>query len=384
MSGPWLTMGDFNAVLHPDDQVNGQPVHDSETRDFKDFLINTGLCELKTIGRDFTWTNGHIFSKIDKGLANSDWMSNMNQLEIEVKDPGCSDHSPLVIDFIEPLNRRSRPFKFMNHLATHQEFIPMVEKGWSKPVSGCKMKQVWVTLKHVKPEMKALHHSKFSNVEEQIKQTRQNLIDLQEHMRDLDQDSDMFEKERNLKKELEKWSMVQESIYQQKSRIKWLQLGDSNSSYFFANLKNWNAYNHIKRLRLSNDNWSDSEEEIKDEIVGFYSKLLGTTAPQLPIINPDICAIGNVLNKSQQLSLIQPVTPNKVLKALKGIEDLKAPGGDGSLYKPINCTSVTLIPKVKNPSSVIEFRPISYCSVIYKLVSKILTSRGSLLDVCLK
>lgn len=77
MSGPWLTMGDFNAVLRPDDRVNGQPVHDSETRDFKDFLINTGLCELKTIGRDFTWTNGHIFSKIDKGLANSDWMSNM-------------------------------------------------------------------------------------------------------------------------------------------------------------------------------------------------------------------------------------------------------------------------------------------------------------------
>ncbi|KAG5629705.1 hypothetical protein H5410_001422 [Solanum commersonii] len=192
MSGPWLTMGDFNAVLHPDDRVNGQPVHDSETRDFKDFLINTGLCELKTIGRDFTWTNGHIFSKIDKGLANSDWMSNMNQLEIEVKDPGCSDHSPLVIDFIEPLNRRSRPFKFMNHFATHQEFIPMVEKGWSKPVSGCKIKQVWVKLKHVKPEMKALHHSKFSNVEERIKQTRQNLIDLQEYMRDLDQDNDMM------------------------------------------------------------------------------------------------------------------------------------------------------------------------------------------------
>lgn len=79
------------------------------------------------------------------------------------------------------------------------------------------MKQAWEKLKHVKTEMKALHQSKFSKVEERIKKTRQNLFDLQEHMRDLKQENDMFERERNLKKELEKWSLVQESIYQQKS-----------------------------------------------------------------------------------------------------------------------------------------------------------------------
>lgn len=148
-------------------------------------------------------------------------------------------------------------------------------------------------------------------------------------MRNLNEESDMFEQERNLRKELEKWSLVQESIYQQKSRIKWLQLGDSNSSYFFANLKNRTAYSEIKKLQLSNGNWSDSEDEIKDEIIGFYTKLLGTTAPQLPAINQDICALGNALNRGQQMSLIQPVTPDAVLEALKGIEDLKAPGGDG-------------------------------------------------------
>lgn len=31
ISGPWLTMGDFKAILHPDGRVNGQPVHDLET-----------------------------------------------------------------------------------------------------------------------------------------------------------------------------------------------------------------------------------------------------------------------------------------------------------------------------------------------------------------
>jgi hypothetical protein len=48
---------------------------------------------------------------------------------------------------------------------------------------------------------------------------------------------------------------------------------------------------------------------------------------------------------------------------------------DGNFDNTINETYIALIPKVKNPSRIIEFRPISLCNVSYKLIAKVLANR---------
>lgn len=59
----------------------------------------------------------------------------MSQLEVEIMDPGFSDHSSLAITFADHTSKRPRPFKFLNYLAEYSNFLKEVDSVWMKHVT---------------------------------------------------------------------------------------------------------------------------------------------------------------------------------------------------------------------------------------------------------
>ncbi|XP_060177915.1 uncharacterized protein LOC132607856 [Lycium barbarum] len=312
----WSIMGDFNVILGEEDRIGGRQVQDVEVMDSNKLLDNTGLTIMNSVGRFFPWTNSHVHNRIDRALVNSVWMNIWPQVEVEVKDPQFSDHALLSVT-IGPVQRQgAKPFRFLNHLCKHKKIMSIVQETSEKLVHNTSMARVWTKLKPTKEVMKSLNIHEFSIEENRIQDTRQQLQETQEKLIVIFNNPSLFAQEKVLKHELEKWIMVEESILKQKSRVLWLKLGDSNLTYFHANIKSRIAQNHITRLVSATGELLTTNLEIENEAIGFYVNLLGTCAEQFPEIDPRVMTSGKILHRNQQVQLITPVTREDVNGAL--------------------------------------------------------------------
>ncbi|XP_057450692.1 uncharacterized protein LOC130742609 [Lotus japonicus] len=152
------------------------------------------------------------------------------------------------------------------------------------------------------------------------------------------------EEEATQKKLLTKlWSVLKypESLLCQKARSKWMAEGDQNTSFFHSTI-NWKRRaNSIVGLWIDGV-WEERPYAIKDE--RFWE-----------------------------------VLKEDFIRVVMGF------WGKGVWPRGCNASFIALVPKVKSPQSLNEFRPISLIGCIFKVVSKLLAGRlklvlGKLID----
>ncbi|XP_060170418.1 uncharacterized protein LOC132601337 [Lycium barbarum] len=242
--------------------------------------------------------------------------------------PLFSDHSPMMITIKNnKMNIRSL-FRFFNVWSEHPQFVVIVNEVWQKQLANGKMEDIWKKLKTLKPGFKKLNTIEYKGITQKIERTREYLITIQEQLQ-LQYSDTLLEEEVKVAQTLEKWSLTEESILRQKSRVKWIKLGDENNKYFSVVMKERATRKQILELTSANRDKITTRNGIRDEMVQFYYKLIGTAAHSLPTINKEVMKNGPILTHEQQLSLSAEVTEQEIQAGLWAISKDKALGVDG-------------------------------------------------------
>ena len=195
----------------------------------------------------------------------------------------------------------------------------------------------------------------------------------------------------------------------QKSRVKWLCDGDENSRFFHCYLKAKNRRSNINGLMV-NGNWVTDCAAIKLETWRFFGDKFHETCTSRP---PLISDKFRMLSDCDRQFLEAPFDIRGIRESIWNCGGDKAPAPDGFTFNFIkrywdfmqddimrfvkhfeefgsfsrgsNSSFISLLPKVKDPLTLAEFRPISLIGCVYKIIAKSLASRikrviGSVID----
>ncbi|XP_058776165.1 uncharacterized protein LOC131650474 [Vicia villosa] len=124
-------------------------------------------------------------------------------------------------------------------------------------------------------------------------------------------------------------NQMEENILKQKAKIDWLKLDDGNNSFFHNSIRERNKHNNMSTLTSLNGELLSNRTDISNEILSFYTGLVGTAANSIEGIDQPCILRGSIISKEEALDLITPISEHEIWEALEGIGNTKAPGIDG-------------------------------------------------------
>ncbi|XP_020211577.1 uncharacterized protein LOC109796303 [Cajanus cajan] len=266
---PWALMGDFNAVLKNFERSNssGSRSHRGD-KAFCDFVQQNNLIDIGFQGSPYTWRRGSLFERLDRVLASYEWRMDFPEAEVTHLNPLKLDHVPVLLKLKNQrtLNSTRRPFRFEAAWLTHVNFKEVVKQSWR--INGSWNDRV----QHIQKACLDWNRSVFGNV---FFQKRKLLRRLHGISRTLYSGPNKFLENLQTKlwQELEMVLHREEVIWFQKSRCKWLTMGDRNTRFFHGSTIVRRRKNRITKIINDEGEWITEQPELESFVTGFYKEL---------------------------------------------------------------------------------------------------------------
>ena len=271
----------------------------------------------------------------------------------------------------------------------------MVEEGWQPQAND--LAGVYDALNGVRRSLQKWSREEFGSMEKQLKMMREKL----ERLRAVSLGTGPTLAERDLLKRISELLAREEALKKQRSRVLWLQEGDRNTEFFHAKMKERSRTNKIKSLRKPDGTVATEQHELEAIAMNFYIDLFTAQQETHPELATELvqCKVSQEMNEK----LCSVIINEEIERALFMMHPNKSPGPDGftagfyihhwhllkdvvcnavrtfleggDMPEVVNSTVLVLIPKIKNPQDLTQYRPTSLCNVLYKLASKVLALR---------
>ncbi|XP_058746012.1 uncharacterized protein LOC131618873 [Vicia villosa] len=338
-----LYFGDLNDITSEQEKMGGNSRSLSQLSLGRQTMELYGLSDLGFQVHPYTWSNGrkgneNIQCRLDRALASPNLQNRFSPIKVIHLPRFVSDHAVVRIDMEADLganNRRRRHiFRFEEAWCRDMKCEAAVREMWdSQPGNGVSKIAGLKSLDEVFKDYKV----------NAVKQELKRIEILLKEDSNWKASEEAIAIQKTLEAQRNNLLQVEEIIWRQKSIVVWLQYGDKNSKFFHKKDNHRRQTNLISKLKDEAGYWWRGEDNVERLMVSYFSNLFSSSMHEN--IEEDVC--------------------NLVLEILNKDRD----------PRDINNTHTILIPKYKNHATPKDFRPISLCNVVMKMMLKTIANR---------